>query len=321
MSLNQDEVVKVDRKKVVLIGECMLELREGEDGVMHQSFAGDAYNTAVYQKRGFPNQDVCFMSAIGEDVVSDKLQKNCAGEGVDSRYLFRHNSLIPGVYLVQTDEQGERSFLYWRENSAARQLMSFIDQRMIESMLDCDLVFFSGISLAVLHPRQRPAFWAMLQLLKDHGVKLAFDPNYRPRLWITSLEAREQFHQAYLLADILLPGIDDFSQLYGLNELAEILEFCQPYNINELVIKNGSNSVYCQVGSNLIHLPIAKVETVVDTTSAGDSFNGIYLGARLQSYGIEQAVSLAAKAAGVVIQHPGAITPPEAFQAFIQSQD
>ena len=301
-------------QKVVLIGECMLELREGKDSVMHQSFAGDAYNTAVYQKRGFPEQNVCFMSALGKDVVSDKLLHHCQQASLNNQYLSRKSEQNPGVYLVQTDDQGERSFLYWRENSAARQLMRFVDEGVIESMFDSDLVFFSGISLAVIHPQDRPAFWAMLKRLKANGVTLAFDPNYRPRLWRSPKEAQEQFHLAYELTDILLPGIDDFSQLYGLTQLSEILEFCQPYDIHELVIKNGANSVYCQLGSNLIHLPIAPVENVVDTTSAGDSFNGVYLGARLAGKEIEHAVSLASKAAAIVIQYPGAITPEAEFK-------
>lgn len=300
-------------KKIVLIGECMLELREGIDGVMHQSFAGDVYNTAVYQKRGFPEQDVCFMSAIGQDVVSDKLYHHCEQESVNTQYISRQSEQNPGIYLVQTDETGERSFLYWRENSAARQLMSFVNDDMIESMSSSDLVFFSGISLAVIHPQERDAFWAMLKRLKEHGVTIAFDPNYRARLWSCPEEAKEQFHQAYELSNILLPGIDDFSQLYGLTQLSEILEFCQPYDIGELVIKNGANSVSCQLGSKLIHLPIAGVEDVVDTTSAGDSFNGIYLGARLAGKEIEHAVSLASKAAGIVIQYPGAIAPKAEF--------
>ncbi|MAD18582.1 MAG: ketodeoxygluconokinase [Alteromonadaceae bacterium] len=300
-------------QKVVLIGECMLELREGKDGVMHQSFAGDAYNTAVYQKRGFPKQNVCFMSAIGQDVVSDKLLQHCEKASLNTQYLSRKSEQNPGVYMVQTDEHGERSFLYWRENSAARQLMRYVDSDMVDSMLDSDLVFFSGISLAVIHPDDRPAFWAMLKKLKENGVKLAFDPNYRPRLWASPEEAQQQFHYAYQLTDILLPGIDDFAQLYDLTQLSEILEFCQPYDIHELVIKNGANSVYCQLGSNLIHLPIAPVEHVVDTTSAGDSFNGVYLGARLAGKEIEHAVSLASKAAAIVIQYPGAITPESEF--------
>ncbi|MFT6898808.1 MAG: 2-dehydro-3-deoxygluconokinase [Paraglaciecola sp.] len=300
-------------QKVVLIGECMLELREGQDGVMHQSFAGDTYNTAVYQKRGFPEQDVCFMSAIGQDVVSDKLHHHCEQESVNTQYLSRQSELNPGIYLVQTDEVGERSFLYWRENSAARELMRFVDEGMIESLFSSDLVFFSGISLAVIHPQDRDSFWAMLKRLKAQGVTIAFDPNYRARLWSSPEEAKEQFHQAYALSDILLPGIDDFSQLYGLTQLSEILAFCQPYDINELVIKNGANSVYCQLGSKLVHLPISGVENVVDTTSAGDSFNGIYLGARLAGKEIEDAVNLAAKAAGIVIQYPGAIAPKSDF--------
>jgi 2-dehydro-3-deoxygluconokinase len=305
-------------KKVVLMGECMMELRQSGLGVMQQSFAGDAYNTAVYLKRAFVHQQVSFMTSVGQDLVSQQMQQSFAGEDLDLQYVFAKSCNNPGIYLVQTDEQGERSFLYWREHSAARELMHFVDEETISELCDTDLFFFSGISLAVLEPTTRPAFWQMLQRLKNAGVQIAFDPNYRPRLWPDKKVAQDEFIRAFTLANIVLPGVEDFKQLYDLEELSDILEFCQPFDIGELVIKNGASSVYCQVASNLVHLPVEQVKKVVDTTSAGDSFNGVYLGARLAGQDIEQALKLAAGAAGLVIQYPGAIIPAEIFEVYMQ---
>jgi 2-dehydro-3-deoxygluconokinase len=307
-------------KKVVLFGECMLELRQSIGNEMRRSFAGDTYNTAVYLKRAFSDDNVAFMTALGQDTISKQMIDVFSDEQLDNRCVFTGSQHNPGVYLVETDKFGERSFLYWRENSSARQIMQFVDGKTIAGLLEADLFFFSGISLAVLEPSDRPKFWNMLDQLKEAGVKIAFDPDYRPRLWQNKAEAQVEFAKAYSLSNILLPGIDDFKQLYDIHELEDLLEFCRPFDIQEMVIKNGSKSVYCQSGSNQLFLPTIAVKNVVDTTSAGDSFNGVYLGARLAGYELENAVNLASAAAGFVIQHPGAIAPAEAFKAFIQSK-
>tara|TARA_R110000868_G_scaffold134523_2_gene346570 strand:+ start:3498 stop:4451 length:954 start_codon:yes stop_codon:yes gene_type:complete len=307
-------------QKVVLFGECMLELRQAPNNAMHRSFAGDAFNTAVYQKRAFAQQSVSFMSALGKDVISQELMQNCQQEGLDTaliRHSAHHN---PGIYLVQTDEHGERSFLYWRENSAARQMMKLLDDEVRQQVCKADLFFFSGISLAILAPEDRALFWQFLSEVQAAGVSIAFDPNYRTRLWASPEDARQQFALAFAASTIVLPGIEDFATLYGLHDLKDIVGFCQPFNIQELVIKNGPNSVFCCTPEAEFSLPITPVKNVVDTTSAGDSFNGVFLGARLAGYDLRQAIELAASAAGLVIQHPGAIVPNENFTAVINEQ-
>lgn len=308
-------------QKVVLLGECMLELRQAAQGnTMHRSFAGDVFNTAVYQKRAFTNQQVSFMTGLGEDVLSQELEQACIAEGLNTGLVRRSKKHNPGIYLVQTDEHGERSFLYWRENSAARQVMKLLDEDMRNTVCKADLFFFSGISLAILAPEDRAIFWQFLSEVQEAGVTIAFDPNYRARLWQSEDEARQQFALAFAVSSIVLPGIEDFSTLYGLHNLDDVVAFCAPYHIKELIVKNGASSVFCHTPHGEFSLPVEPVKKVVDTTSAGDSFNGVYLGARLAGYDIKQAVELAAKAAGLVIQFPGAIVPNENFSQLITSQ-
>lgn len=305
-------------KKVVLFGECMLELRQAKDGVMHQSFAGDTFNTAVYMKRTFANQDVSFMTALGQDAVSQQLMAACTSESLNNAHIFTKSERNPGIYMVQTDDQGERSFLYWRDASAAKQTMQYVDEKAISELCKADLFFFSGISIAILDAQDRAAFWAMVDKLKAAGVKIGFDPNYRPRLWNSPEEAKAEFEKAYAASDIMLPGVDDFKQLYDIESLDDILAFCQPHDIAEMVLKNGPESVYCQLDGKLTHVAITPVTNVVDTTSAGDSFNGAYLGARLSGLDMTASVKLGSSAAGLVIQYPGAIAPADKFTPFIQ---
>jgi len=317
-------------KKLFLIGECMVELKAQSASVstaqqtypkpINQSFAGDVLNTAVYLKRTFADLDPYFISAVGSDSLSTEMINFFEQEQINTDFVFRSKEKNTGLYAIETDQFGERSFTYWRENSAARDIMSFIDKEVLNSISAGDMVFFSGISLAVITPADRAKFWLFIKQLKGIGAKLIFDPNYRSRMWASVAEAKEQFEQAFSYADILLPGVDDFEQLYGISTSEAVFNFCQPYQFDELVIKNGEAGIFVYINALAYHFQITPVENVIDTTSAGDSFNGVYLGARAKGFDLEQAIALAAKAAGFVIQHPGAIVEEGAYQQFIKEQ-
>jgi 2-dehydro-3-deoxygluconokinase len=302
-------------KKICFIGECMVELRTAEDFTIRQSFAGDVYNSAVYLKRCFPHMDSQLMSAVGKDELSRAMIKRFESEGINADLVFQHDSLVAGLYMIHTDEHGERSFTYWRSDSAARRTLDFVDEATLKHLSNVDMVFISGISLAVLAPDTRSLLWKHLDTLKSNGVKVVFDPNYRARLWASEEEAKGQFEKAFACSDIILPGVEDFAFLYDIHDTEGVLAFCEEYSIEEVVIKNGPSSVITCIGGKTQEHVITPVQTVIDTTSAGDAFNGTYLGARLQGDEASLAVKKAAIAAGEVIQHPGAIVPKISFDA------
>jgi 2-dehydro-3-deoxygluconokinase len=308
-------------KNIFLFGECMIELmtasQDKSSNTLKQSFAGDVFNTAVYLKRTFPEVKVSLVTAVGKDNFSLDMIKYFESENIDTDLVFQSETKIPGLYSIQLDDQGERSFTYWRENSAARTVMDFIDEAATEKLTSGDLFFFSGISLAVIKPEARANFWQKLRQLKAAGVKIVFDPNYRARMWKDKAETIQAYEQAFKLADIALPGVEDLDSLYGITSVEGVIEFCQSFSISELVIKNGPASVITILdGEKEVH-QVKPVETVVDTTSAGDSFNGVYLGARIADESIADAVSKASKSAGFVIQHKGAIAPKVLFNEFV----
>lgn len=302
-------------KNIYFLGECMVELRAIADATMHQSFAGDVYNSAVYLKRCFPEINASIVTAVGQDNLSQKMRQAFAVEHIDTNMVFGHDSKVPGMYLIETDDVGERSFTYWRSDAAARKVVSFLNTDVIDTLSSGDMFFFSGISLAVIEPSARDAFWQKLEQLQKSSVKIVFDPNYRARLWRDEVEAKVNFEKAFNYSDILLPGIEDLETLYNVDSAAAVIDFCQPYRFEQLVIKNGPGSVITFDGDTAVTHEITPVTNVVDTTSAGDAFNGAYLGAKLDGQDTASAVKLAAKAAGIVIQHPGAIIPADAFAA------
>ncbi|XOV78835.1 MAG: sugar kinase [Aestuariibacter sp.] len=299
--------------RIHFLGECMVELRILDDTTMGQSFAGDVYNSAVYLKRCYPDIATSIITAIGKDKLSNNMLDCFKSENLDTGFVFQHDSKAPGLYLIETDALGERSFTYWRNDSAARKITGFLNDEVLKKLSPGDLLFLSGISLAVIEENARTAFWDKLKQLKAAGVKIVFDPNYRARLWRDQEQAKEQFHNAFTLSDIALPGVEDLAELYGVDSPQGVIDFCRPYELEEIVVKNGPESVVTFANHELLSHEITPVTQVVDTTSAGDAFNGVYLGARLSGRGVAEAVHLAATAAGTVIQHPGAIAPRVPF--------
>ena len=204
--------------RVALFGECMLELRGEAFGAMHQGFGGDTLNTAVYLARCAPAAQlrVSYATALGDDPLSGGMLSRWADEGVDTSLVQRIPGRLPGLYQIDVDARGERSFSYWREHSAARAYFDAPRTPLEADLGDLGAFYFSGISLAILPPAGRERLFAQLQRLRDRGVAVIFDNNYRPRLWSGAVEARMAFERAFELASLALVTVDDHQALYGL---------------------------------------------------------------------------------------------------------
>ena len=291
----------------------MVELKPDGETNMRKSFAGDVYNSAVYLKRCAPNAQVAMITVVGKDQLSREMVEHFQSHAVECECVFEHSNRAPGLYAIETDAKGERSFTYWRSASAARTVTDYLSDDVLAKISKGDTLFFSGISLAVIEPESRATFWQKMESIKANGATIVFDPNYRQRLWENKQAAKSAFEKAFKMANVIMPGVEDMQMLYGIDSAESTIDFLRQYGARELVVKNGSQSVFTYLaGKNQIH-DIQAVENVVDTTSAGDAFNGAYLAERTGNENIAQAVQKGAKAAGIVIQFPGAIVPEQAF--------
>ncbi|MDX3772965.1 sugar kinase [Chromatiaceae bacterium AAb-1] len=305
-------------KRIVIMGECMVELYQLVDSVYHQNFAGDVFNTAVYLKRTCETPvEVQFFTTVGTDLISDKLVRAAEQEKISTGLIFRTKIARPGLYMINTDAFGERSFVYWRDSSAAKQVMqSFARQGDYSSLAGADMFYFSGITLAILSDEDRRQLFALVQKLKQDGSRIVFDPNYRPALWADADSARAAFTAAYKLADIALPGLDDHKVLFAASSTEQVVAQLQELGVPEIIVKDGKNGITGYAEQQAFSALAHPVKTVVDTTAAGDSFNGGYLAARLGGIAPKHAVKFAARLAGFVVEHTGAIVSKEHFNGF-----
>lgn len=302
-------------KKIIIIGESMLELSPADNQVWQQSFAGDVHSLAVYLRRCAPSDlHVSFMSAVGQDNFSNHLITMLQDEDIDTSLTYKHPSKNLGLYMIHNSPTGERSFQYWRNDSAAKQVMHLHHAQFSSATFPApDQVFFSGISLAILEKDSRTLFWGFIHRLKQQGTQVIFDPNYRAKLWDSIEDCKAQYELAFHASNLVLPSLEDFTNLYQLDSAIAVSKFLSAYDIDEIIIKDGPAPIIYHSSQEQLEVAIEPVTQVIDTTAAGDSFNGSYLAARARGLNPENAIRFAAKISALVIQHKGAILNKELF--------
>ncbi|PHM45066.1 ribokinase [Xenorhabdus mauleonii] len=303
--------------KIALIGECMIELNGEPFGSMTQSYGGDVLNSAVYLARaGKGSLDVYFVTAMGVDPLSCGMITRWQQEGINTSLVLIDSAHQPGLYLIQLDEQGERTFLYWRNNSAARYLLRHADYPKICQQLEgMDALYLSGITLAILPEEDRQLLLNDLKKLSSQGKTIFFDSNYRPALWESVAQARECYQKMYAITDIALVTDDDELQLWGeastgVNLMSESFNRLQKMGVKQAIIKAGAKGCFyrdLREQAEMQHIAAEPVATVVDTTAAGDAFNAGFISGLLNGQSIHDSALLGHELAGVVIQHKGAI--------------
>ncbi len=274
-----------------------------------QSYAGDTYNTAVYIARG--GVDVSYVTLLGEDPYSEEVLTRLAAEGIDTSAIVRLPARCPGLYMIQNTADGERYFTYWRGEAPARELFADPARREVlkAHLNQMDCLYLSGITLAIMNPEARRELLAFLREYRANGGRVAFDSNYRPRLWASAQAARAAVEEFLRQTDMALLTFEDEQALWGDERPGSCLKRNSEFGVAELVIKRGAEPVLLQVDGTLTVVDVPRVSSIVDTTGAGDSFNAGYLAARLRGASPQQSIAAGNRCAARVIGHRGAIIP------------
>ena len=294
--------------KIALIGECMIELQQRETG-LHKGFGGDTLNTAVYLARLLQKEDitVSYVTALGQDSISAEMLVDWQNEGVDTHLVQCLADKLPGLYMVETDAQCERRFLYWRNDSAAKYWLMQASDALLDELVSYDAIYLSGISLAILSDACRDKLFLVLERCRQLGGKILFDNNYRPALWQSQAQAAAVYQRFLALTHTALLTFDDEQAVFGDSDIAQCITRTQAVGVAEIVIKRGGQSCLV-IGNDGQHEVAAQaVANVVDTNAAGDSFAAGFLSKRLLGADMVSAAQRGHQVAGVVIQHQGAI--------------
>jgi 2-dehydro-3-deoxygluconokinase len=304
---------------IAAIGEVMVELspfptaeNTGRE-IMALSFAGDTYNTSVYMARLGLQTD--YVTQLGQDPYSQQIMQRIANENIGTGMIKQLPGRSPGLYIIRNTPDGEREFFYWRKEAPARELFNSQESadQLCQKLMQCDCIYLSGITLAIIGEKSREFLFQSLQKLRAHGVTIAFDSNYRPRLWQDKTEAQKAMMSIMQYTDIALLTLDDEQLLWGDDSVAGCKQRYAQFKLRELVLKRGADDAIIITPDAEIRIPVPPVKGVVDTTGAGDTFNAGYLAGRLMNKSLEDSARQGIRCAGIIIRHRGAIIDKSIF--------
>ncbi|MEZ9473872.1 sugar kinase [Vibrio splendidus] len=313
---------------IAFFGECMVEI---SGSPLTKKFGGDTLNTALYLSRLTQHQNlsVHYATGLGCDELSQNMIDSWQLEGIQTNFVERIANKLPGLYMVETDETGERHFHYWRNDAAVKSYFQIdnlnkqadnlnkLEIALTEKQVDA--VYISGISIAILDDASRERLFKAISVFSNQGGKVIFDNNYRPKLWSTE-QARHWYAKLLPLVDIALITEDDDLLVWGNSE--SVQQRCLRLGCQEIVIKRGCEPckiVQVEQGDVVeSYVSATRVSNVVDTCAAGDSFAAGYLAARLTGESATDAAELGHQLASIVIQYSGAIIPVSAMSQLIK---
>lgn len=298
--------------KVACIGECMIELKQAHGGLYSRGYGGDTLNTAIYLAR--LGADVDYITALGDDPLSEEMLASWAAEGVGTKLVVRLPGKLPGIYMIQTDDRGERRFFHWRENSAARRLMDLPEtDGILKALASYDLVYLSAITLSLYSEDGRGRLIRALRSAREGGARVVFDTNFRIRGWPDLDIARAVYRDAFEAADIVLASTEDLLPLYAGESNDSLMARISGTEVVLKLSEPASVVRIAGVSQQVRAEPVTK--PVVDTTAAGDSFAAAYIAARLAGADPIEAARMGHRLASVVVCHAGAIIPRSAMPA------
>jgi 2-dehydro-3-deoxygluconokinase len=301
------ELVTQAAGRLVLFGEGMVE--ERADAAF--AWGGDVVNTAVYLARQGARPEL--LTAMGADAGSEAIVAAWAAQGVGVAHVLRDPARAAGRYKISLGPNGERSFSYDRDRSAARSFFEHAEAAgALEWAAGADILYLTGITLSIFSEAARGRISELARRVRARGGEVAFDPNYRPAGWPSPAAAWAAIEALGPAITLAMPSSDDHAAMRGAAAPAEIAAAWMALGAREVVVKLGKDGAYAATAGAAVAVPAAPPERIIDTTAAGDAFNAAYIAARLvEGETMETAARRGAALAAEVIAWPGAIAPPD----------
>ena len=298
-------------KKAIFLGECMIELNgdisslENNSSNIKINFGGDTYNSAVYFSRLTNDKTNTFYStALGKDNFSKKMISRFKNEKIKCDYIRTDGENPPGLYSIEINEKGERSFSYWRDQSPSKYIfLGSKGKKLVKDINNADVFYYTGISAGILDEKQRKD----LIKIGSTATICGFDFNYRSQLHYNKKVSQLLFNEINNRVDIHFVSFDDARELFKIKNPLEIFEI-----INEkknLILIRYKNSIIFKNKQQEIKTVTVPHGEVVDTTAAGDAFNGSFLAImnNNKNVPVEENILISHSVTREVIKHRGAI--------------
>jgi fructokinase len=227
---------------------------------------GAPANVAVGAKR--LGAKTAFLGKIGSDGLSQVLKNTLDINGVDTTGLILSPDYNSTITFVQLDKKGDRSFSFYRNNTA--------DINITVGDINKDIILNSRIlhvgSVTLTDEPARSATIFAVKTAHENGLIVSYDPNFRPMLWHDKKVARGIISSILPLCDILKVSEEELSLITGLNDIpASMAMLYEQYNIPLIFTTLGADGSIWQFKTQTGKAAAFDVKTI-DTTGAGDAF-------------------------------------------------
>ena len=259
---------RVSMSKVICIGEALIDFMPSETGYVPCAGGAPANVAACVKKLGGEAQ---FITKLGKDFFGDFLMKTITDAGINVSSVYQTEEANTGLAFVSHGENGERSFLFYRNPSSDMLLdASEIKSEWFETG---DVLHFCSVDL--VDAPVRYAHDRAIELALANKCLICFDPNVRLPLWKDHEEYKRIINKYIDCADILKISDEELFFITGIDDEAKAINHLLS-RVEVVVYTKGSKGacVYTKAYS-VEHKGFKTV--AVDTTGAGDSFIGSFL--------------------------------------------
>ncbi|RIX50496.1 sugar kinase [Paenibacillus nanensis] len=288
---------------IITFGESMaLFMPEGHKSIeraatLEQSFGGAESNVAIGLAR--LGSSVGWFGALGDDPFGKLILKTLRGEGVDISRAKLSGEAPTGM-MFREHVAGRLAVHYFRKGSAASRMKpEDLDEDYIRG---AKLLHVTGITCAISEEGRRTVRRAV-DVAKEAGVLVSFDPNLRLKLWSIE-EARATLLPLAADADYFLPGWDELKLLYDTDDYAAVKERLRELKAVSIIKGMGDATVVLEKESETA-VPFYPADQVVDTVGAGDGFCAGFLAGVMKGMSPVEAVRLASINGSLVVQMRG----------------
>ena len=303
---------------LISIGECMIELFSEEPieqaDTFTRSLAGDSFNICVATQR--LGTGAGYITRLGDDPFAAYLLSAWNSLGIDTSQI-RTVEGFNAVHFVALLPDGNREFVYYRSGSAPTTLEpDDLDPDYIGS---AKILHCSGIAQAISESARATVLKAA-QIAKERGLKVSYDPNYRHQLWRPE-DMRAAASELLPYVDYFLPNTsDDARALVGTDDPYRMVERFREVGVPVVAVTRGEEGAVIGFEDRVVEIPPYSPGGPIDSTAAGDAFNGAFIHGLLNGMNVPESGRLGTITAGLKLRQRGAIggmpTREEAFGVF-----
>lgn len=315
---------------VVTLGELLIDFTDNgmsaQGNTMFEANPGGAPCNvlAMLNKLGHPT---AFIGKVGKDIFGLKLKSVLEEVGIDTSNLIVDEDARTTLAFVQTFEDGDRDFSFYR-NPGADMLLTAdeVDGELVKSAR----LFHFG-TLSMTHEGVREATKKAIRLAKENGAIVSFDPNLRPPLWKSLDDAKEQAAYGFTQCDVLKISDNEIQWFTGEEDYDKGIEkLRQEYDIPLILLSMGRDGSRAYYKDLRVEMPSFIQKETIETTGAGDTFGGWCLHYVLE-YGLDglneerlkEMLTFANAAASIITTRKGALRvmpEPDEVKRFIESR-